>query len=74
MLPLTRTEHGLDFDQTPNLDGSRGDTAESLREQAATCRQLAVAARTRTGTTSLFALADHFDDQARKLDPASLRR
>jgi hypothetical protein len=64
----------LDLDQPPNSNRYRGDTAESLREQAAACRRLAAAARTRAGTTSLFALADHFDDQARKLDPASLRR
>ena len=74
MLPLTRTEHGLDSDRTPDSRRFRGDTAESLREQAAACRRLATAARTRSGTTSLVALADHFDDQARKLDPASLRR
>ena len=52
----------------------RRDSAESLREQAAACRRLAAAARTRAGTTSLDALADHFDEQARKLDPMSLRR
>ncbi|MFL6764749.1 MAG: hypothetical protein ACJ8FO_06085 [Sphingomicrobium sp.] len=46
------------------------DTAESLRSQAAACRRLAAASRTRAGRTSLDALADHFDDQARKLDPS----
>jgi hypothetical protein len=50
-----------------------GENAQSLREQAAACRRLAASAKTRTGTTSLFALADHFDDQARKLDPLSQR-
>jgi len=50
-----------------------GENAQSLREQAASCRRLAASAKTRTGTTSLFALADHFDDQARKLDPLSQR-
>jgi len=47
------------------------DTADSLREQAAACRRLAAAARTRAGRTSLDALADHFDKQARKLDPSA---
>jgi hypothetical protein len=53
---------------------SRGDTADSLREQAAACRRLASAARTRSGNSSLVALADHFDEQARKLDPTSVKR
>ena len=48
--------------------------AEGLREQAAACRRLAKVARTRTGRTSIEALGDHFDEQARKLDPSSLRR
>ena len=50
------------------------DSADSLREQAAACRRLAAAARTRAGNSSLKALADHFDDQAAKLDPMSLFR
>ena len=48
--------------------------AEGLREQAASCRRLAGAARTRAGRTSIEALGDHFDEQARKLDPLSQRR
>jgi hypothetical protein len=48
---------------------AHGDTAESLREQAAACRRLAAASRTRAGRSSLVALADHFDSQARTLDP-----
>lgn len=48
--------------------------AEGLREQAASCRRLAANARTRAGTTSIIALGDHFDEQARKLDPRSERR
>lgn len=48
--------------------------AEGLREQAASCRRLAAVARTRRGATSLNALGDHFDEQARKLNPMSLRR
>jgi len=63
----------LDLDQTPKPPSMYGENAQSLREQAAACRRLAASAKTRTGTTSLFALADHFDDQARKLDPLSQR-
>jgi hypothetical protein len=44
------------------------DGAEGLRNQAAACRRLAARARTRAGTSSMNALADHFDEQARKLD------
>ncbi|MES2137750.1 MAG: hypothetical protein V4502_11915 [Pseudomonadota bacterium] len=60
---------------SPEHSGPRPgrDTADSLREQAAACRRLAAAARTRAGTSSLGALADHFDEQARKLDPSSQR-
>jgi hypothetical protein len=52
----------------------RRQSADGLREQAASCRRLAAAARTRSGTSSLVALADHFDEQARMLDPSSMRR
>jgi hypothetical protein len=47
------------------------DTPDSLRQQAAACRRLAAASRTRAGRTSLDALADHFEAQALKLDPSS---
>lgn len=53
---------------------ARRASADGLREQAASCRRLAAAARTRSGMTSLQALGDHFDEQARKLDPSSQRR
>jgi hypothetical protein len=46
------------------------DTSDSLREQAASCRRLAGAARTRSGRSSMIALADHFDGLAVKLDAA----
>jgi hypothetical protein len=55
-------------------DSSSQESAEGLREQAASCRRLAAAARTRAGGTALGALADHFDDQARRIDPNSLAR
>jgi hypothetical protein len=53
---------------------SNEEAAEGLREQAAACRRLAARARTRSGTSSLNELGDHFDEQARKLDPSSQRR
>jgi hypothetical protein len=48
--------------------------AEGLREQAAACRRLAGAARTRAGRSSLNELADHFDREAMQVDPSSMRR
>jgi len=48
--------------------------AESLRGQAAACRRLSLKSKTRAGTKALNELGDHFDDQASKLDPTSLRR
>ena len=44
------------------------DGPEGLRNQAAACRRLATRARTRAGTSSMNALADHFDEQARRAD------
>ena len=52
----------------------RRQSADGLREQAASCRRLASVARTRSGTTSLNELADHLDNQASKLDPSSQPR
>ena len=48
-----------------NPDGARG-----LRDQAAACRRLAAEALTKAGMTSMNALADHFDEQARKIELA----
>jgi hypothetical protein len=59
--------------QTPD-SSRREDNAEQLREQAAACRRLAQGARTRAGGKALDALGDHFDERARKLDPASQKR
>jgi hypothetical protein len=50
------------------------ESADSLREQAAACRRLSIQARTRQGVRALEALGDHFDEQARKIDPASLKK
>jgi hypothetical protein len=66
---LNPVDRAIDDAQT-----ERRVSADSLREQAASCRRLAGTARTRSGLTSLQALGDHFDDQARKLDPFSERR
>ena len=53
---------------------SREDAADSLREQAASYRRLAIGARTPTGASSLAAIADQFDDDARRIDPLSVKR
>lgn len=53
---------------------TRGEAAEELREQAASCRRLARRARTSSGSTALATVADQFDDDARRIDPSSLRR
>jgi hypothetical protein len=63
----------LNFETPPEPRHSHA-TAEHLREQAASCRRLASTARTRGGTKALDTLADHFDEQANRLDPLSLRR
>jgi hypothetical protein len=55
-------------------DPAKQEAAEGLREQAASCRRLAAAARTRAGMSSLNDLAEHFDRQAMQIDPSSLRR
>jgi hypothetical protein len=53
---------------------SRSEAAEELREQAASCRRLSLGARTSNGSWALNAAADHFDKDARRIDPLSLRR
>ena len=53
---------------------SREDAADGLREQAASCRRLAIRARTESGGTALRAVAEQFDTDARRIDPRSLRR
>lgn len=64
----------MDYTDDPDPRAEQSATAEGLREQAAACRRLAGTARTRAGRTSIEALGDHFDEQARKLDPSSQRR
>ena len=53
---------------------TRGDAADALREQAASCRRLARRARTPGGLTALTTVAEQFDDDARRIDPRSFRR
>ena len=53
---------------------SREEAADDLRDQAASCRQLAKRARTAPGGTALRALADCFETDAGRIDPRSLRR
>lgn len=53
---------------------SRSDAADELREQAASCRRLAAKARNDRGTDALNVVAEHFDTDARRIDPASDRR
>ena len=53
---------------------TRADAADSLREQAASCRRLAQRARTSGGLRALHNVADQFDTDARRIDPGSLRR
>ncbi len=53
---------------------SREEAADELREQAASCRRLAVRARTPKGAWALKAAAEEFDGDARRIDPRSERR
>lgn len=53
---------------------TRNEAAEELRDQAASCRRLARRARTTSGSTALNKVADQFDDDARRIDPSTLKR
>jgi hypothetical protein len=53
---------------------SREEAADDLREQAASCRRLAGRARTEVGAHALEVVAETFDDDARRIDPASVRK
>jgi hypothetical protein len=64
----------LDYTDISDVRTGPSVAAEDLREQAASCRRLASVARTPTGRSSIEAMGDHFDEQARKLDPSSRRR
>jgi len=60
----------LDVTRPTEIFPHNPDGVLGLRNQAAACRRLAAQARTRAGTTSMSALADHFEEQARRLDLA----
>ena len=64
----------LDEDLIKAAAMSKAAEADDLRGQAAACRRLSSKARTRVGTNALLELGDHFDEQARKLDPSSMKR
>jgi len=53
---------------------TRGEAAETLREQAASYRRLARRARTDAGLSALNSVAYQFDDDARRIDPTSVAR
>jgi len=53
---------------------SREVAAEGMREQAASFRRLAKSARTESGSAALAAMAEEFDNDARRTDPNSERR
>ena len=48
---------------------SRGRAADELREQAVSCRRLALTARTVGGSEALRAVARQFDVDAARIDP-----
>lgn len=50
---------------------TREQAADACREQAAACRRLARNARTPNGHAALTAVADQFDEDARRIDPLS---
>jgi hypothetical protein len=52
---------------------TRSEAADDLREQAACCRRLAGRARTAGGSSALKSVADQFDDDARRIDPSSIK-
>ncbi|MEO7601825.1 MAG: hypothetical protein ABIS39_00965 [Sphingomicrobium sp.] len=56
------------------IEAWKVEAAESLREQAASCRRLATRARTDAGSTALWGLAKQFDDEARRMNPGSEAR
>jgi hypothetical protein len=63
-------EPALDGQPPTEIFSDNPDGAEGLRNQAAACRRLGAHVRTSAGTSSMNALADHFDEQARRADAA----
>ena len=48
---------------------SRNEAAEELRQQAMSCRRLALSARTISGSEALRAVARQIDSDAARIDP-----
>lgn len=51
--------------------GNRSDAADQLITQAYACRRLADVARTARGAEALRSVANQFEDDARRICPAS---
>ncbi len=51
---------------------SRADSADALREQAASCRRLALRARTLSGSEALRTVAHQFDSDAARMEPVAI--
>jgi hypothetical protein len=67
LVPIFAVHHSL-------RASPRGEVADELREEAASYRRLALRARTNRGSTALKTAADQFDQDARRIDPSSLKR
>lgn len=63
---------GCSTKRMPNRD--LGETAQTLRDQAAGCRRLAKAVTDGTVSSKLFALAVEFGARAQEIEPADQRR
>lgn len=50
---------------------TKQEAADELREQASSCRRLALRARTPKGATALRRVAEFFELDARRIDPAN---
>ena len=48
---------------------SRAEAADELREQAASCRRLALSSRTAGGSAALRSVAQQFETDAARIDP-----
>lgn len=51
---------------------TRAEAADEMREQAESCRRLAVRARTPSGSEALRTVAHQFDDDAARIDPVAI--
>lgn len=50
---------------------TRAEAADELREQAASCRRLALSARTESGAGALRTVATQFETDATRVDPSA---